>query len=104
MKDWKRVAVVSMTMLAAASSAGAADYETQTNKPVQQVLQPAVAAGPDFTVNNLVVADGYMYTFSVVSTYGTFNVTGIGALRKLEREIVAIGQLKNITRSEAFLK
>jgi hypothetical protein len=104
MTYWKRVTVVSMTMLAVASSAGAADYEKQTNKPVQQVLQPAAAAGADFKVNELVVADGYMYTFSVVSTYGTFNVTGIGALRKLEREIVAIGQLKKITRSEAFLK
>ena len=100
----KRLAVASMTMLAVASSAGAAGYETQTNKPVQQVLQPAAAAGPDFKVNELVVADGYMYTFTVVSTYGPFNVTGMGALRKLEREIAAIGQLKNITRSEAFLK
>jgi hypothetical protein len=31
-------------------------------------------------------------------------VTGTGALRKLEQEIWAIGQLKNITRSEAFGK
>jgi len=93
-----------MTVLAVASGAGAADYETQTNKPVSQALPPAVAAGPDFKVNDPVVADGYMYKFTVTSTYGPFEVTGTGALRKLEKEIWAIGQLKNVTRSEAFLK
>jgi len=104
MSYWKRVSMVCMIVLAVASAAGAADYETQTNKPVQQVLPAAVAAGPDYKVNDPVVADGYMYRFNVTSTYGPFDVTGTGALRKLEKEIWAIGQLKNVTRSEAFLK
>lgn len=104
MTYWKLAAVVSMTVLAAASSAGAADYETQTNKLAKQVLPAEVAAGPDYTVSDPVVADGYMYQFKVTSTYGPFDVTGTGGLRKLEREIWAIGQLKNVTRSDAFLK
>lgn len=104
MSCWKRVSMVCMIVLAVASAAGAADYETQTNKPVQQVLPAAVAAGPDYKVNDPVVADGYMYRFNVTSTYGPFDVTGTGALRKLEKEIWAIGQLKDVTRSEAFLK
>ncbi len=57
---------------------------------------------PDEQAGQPVVADGYMYRFTVTSTYGPFEVTGTGALRKLEHEIWAIGQLKNITRSEAF--
>jgi hypothetical protein len=93
-----------MTVLGVATSAGAADYETQTNKPVAQAIAPQSAAGPDFKVNDPVVADGYMYRFTVTSTHGAFDATGTGALRKLEHEIWAIGQLKNITRSEAFLK
>jgi hypothetical protein len=87
-----------------ASGSGAAEYETQTNKPVKDAIAPAIAAGPDYKVNDPVVADGYMYRFSVTSTYGPFDVTGTGALRKLAQEIWAIGQLKNITRSEAFTK
>jgi hypothetical protein len=63
-----------------------------------------MAPGPDFTVKDPVVADGYMYQFTVASTYGRFDVTGTGALRKLEHEIWAIGQLKQVTKSEAFLK
>src|SRR5262249_2096629 len=82
----------------------AAVYETQTNKPVKNTIAASLAAGPDYKVNDPVVADGYMYRFRVTSTYGPFQATGIGALQKLEQEIWAIGQLKNVTRSEAFLK
>ena len=104
MSYWKRVSMVCMIVLAAASAAGAADYETQTNKPASQALPSQLAAGPDYKVNDPVVAYGYMYRFTVTSTYGPFDVTGTGALRKLEHEIWAIGQLKNVTKSEAFLK
>ncbi len=104
MRNWKRLAVACMTVLASASGAGAAEYETQANKPVGQALTPAVAVGPDFTVKDPVVADGYMYRFTVTSPYGPFDVTGTGALRKVEHEIWAIGQLKQVTKSEAFLK
>src|SRR6266511_2098535 len=84
MRNWKRLAVVCMTVLASTSGAGATEYETQANKPVGQALTPAVAAGADFTVKDPVVADGYMYRFTVTSPYGPFDVTGTGALRKVE--------------------
>ena len=103
MKHWQRVSVVCGMALAAVSGAGAAEYERPANKAVGQALPAAMAAGPDYTVKNPVVADGYMYRFTVTSPYGPFDVTGTGALRKLEHEIWAIGQLKNVTKSEAFL-
>jgi hypothetical protein len=93
-----------MTVLAAAGGAGAADYETPKNRSVKDVLPAATAAGPDYTVTDPVVADGYMYQFKVKSPYAAFDVTGTGALCKLEREIWAIGQLKQVTKSDAFLK
>jgi len=104
MSNWTHRSLVYMTVLALVSVAGAADYETQTNKPVSQAIPPQLAAGQDFKVNDPVVADGYMYKFTVTSPYGPFNVTGTGALRKLEKEVVAIGELRKVTRSDAFLK
>jgi len=104
MRHVKPVLVACVIAAFAAGSSGAADYETQFNKPAKDAVPPTVATGPDFKVNDPVVADGYMYRFTVTSTYGPFNVTGTGALRKLEQEIWAIGQLKNVTKSEAFLK
>ena len=104
MRHWKPLSMACMTVLAAAAGVGAADYETPKNRSVKDVLPAAVAAGADYTVSDPVVADGYMYQFKVKSPYAVFDVTGTGALRKLEREIWAIGQLKQVTKSEAFLK
>jgi len=104
MRDGKLLMAAGVIGLLCAGSGAAADYETQKNKPVKDAIAPELAAGPDFKVNDPVVADGYMYHFSVTSTYGPFEATGIGALQKLEHEIWAIGQLKGVTRSEAFLK
>ena len=85
-------------------AAGAADYETPTNKNVTDVLPADLAKGPRYAVRDPVVADGYMYHYQVVSDFGPFEVTGTGALRKLAREIWAIGELRQITGSEVFLK
>jgi len=93
-----------MIVLAAAGAGAAAEYETPKNRLAKDVLPAAVAAGADYTVGDPVVSDGYMYQFKVKSPYVVFDVTGTGALRKLEREIWAIGQLKQVTKSEAFLK
>ena len=57
-----------MAVLAFASGAVAADYETQTNKPVSQAISSTLAAGPDFKVDDPVVADGYMYKFTVTGS------------------------------------
>jgi len=104
MRLWKYLSMMCIAVLAAAVGVGAADYETPKNRSVKDVLPAAVAAGADYTVSDPVVADGYMYQFKVKSPYAVFDVTGTGALRKLEREIWAIGQLKQVTKSEAFLK
>ena len=104
MRGGKLMAAAGVIGLLCAGSGTAEVYETQTNKPVKDAIAPPLATGVDFKVNDPVVADGYMYRFRVTSTYGAFQATGIGALQKLEHEIWAIGQLKGVTRSEAFLK
>lgn len=104
MRHSKLLSMAYMIVLAAASAAGAAEYETPKNRSAKDVLPAAQVAGPNYTVSDPVVADGYMYQFKVKSPYAVFDVTGTGALRKLEREIWAIGQLKQVTKSKAFLK
>ena len=103
-KCWRHVSTACMVVLAVVGGAGAAEYETPRNRTAKDVLPAAVAAGADYTVSDPVVADGYMYHFKVKSPYAVFDATGTGALRKLEHEIWAIGQLKQVTKSEAFLK
>lgn len=101
---WRQSLIVFAVALGAATAAPAADYDTPADRSVKEVLPPELAAGPGYAVTDPVLADGYMYTFKVTSTYGPFEVTGMGALRKLVREIWAIGQLRQITGSEVFVK
>jgi hypothetical protein len=91
-------------LLLSASLAATADYEQVSNQPVSSVLPANLAKGPDYTVKDPVVADGYMYHYRVDSTYGLFEAVGTGALRKLVHEIWAIGELKKVSNSEAFVK
>jgi hypothetical protein len=103
---WFRRQLVILPALAlalAAAGAGAAGYEAPANQRAADVLPAELAKGPQYAVRDPVVADGYMYHYTVDSDFGAFEVTGTSALRKLAREIWAIGQLRQITGSEAFL-
>ena len=105
MSYWKHVSMACMTVLAAAVGVGAADYETPKNRSVKDVLPAARRqAGADYTVSDPVVADGYMYQFKVKSPYAVFDVTGTGACASWSARSGAIGQLKQVTKSEAFLR
>jgi hypothetical protein len=101
---WVHVMVAVALVIVGGDVVGAADYETPTNRTAKQVLPAKNVSGPNFAVVDPVRADGYMYHFKVKSTYGLFQTSGVGALRKLEHEIWAIGQLQNVTGSDAFLK
>lgn len=92
-----------LALLLAAVSAGSAGYEVPGNQRAADVLPAALVKGPHYTVRDPVVPDGYMYHYTIDSDFGPFEVTGTSALRKLAREIWAIGQLREITGSEVFL-
>jgi hypothetical protein len=88
----------------AAGAANAAEYETPASRPAREAVPASLAGREDVRVADPVATDGYMYIFTVQSPYGEFKVTGIGALNKLAHEIWAIGELRQITRGEAFLE
>jgi len=104
MRQWRLLLLVCVTFASLTSEpVPAAAYEAPMDKAAKEVLPSQLAAGADYSVKDPVVADGYMYRFTVASAYGPYDVTGLGALRKLQREIWAIGELRKITGSEAFL-
>ena len=79
-----------------------ASYDQPATYPAAQVLPKELVRGPHYQTLSPVAADGYMYRMNVQSDYGPFEVTGIGALRKLVREIGAITKLREIKASKAF--
>ena len=101
---WRQTEIVSLlAVILVVGIAASADYESSSNRPIAEVLPAELAKGPFHTVKDPVVADGYMYHYQIESSFGPFETTGTGALRKLVHEIWAIAELRNITGSEAFL-
>jgi len=84
------------------SGMSAKKYETPGNRKVSDILQDNMIKGKNYRVRDKVVSYGYMNHFTVESDFGVFEVTGIGALRKLLKEIRAIAVLQRIEESEAF--
>ena len=97
------VGIVAGALIADASTA-TAQYEEPSSHPVGVVLPAALAKGADYTVKDPVVTDGYLYHYRLDSVHGPFEAVGTGALRKLVHEIWAIGELKQISASESFVK
>ncbi|MHB8069015.1 MAG: hypothetical protein ACYDIC_14085 [Desulfobaccales bacterium] len=92
-----------LTILLAGVVWGAIQYESPTNRRASEVLPSRLLSGPHFRVQDRVVADGYLFRFTVSSDYGTFLVGGKYGLRKLVREIQAISALRRVNQGQAVL-
>jgi hypothetical protein len=90
------VALVGLLTSARLLAPPVVSYETPDTLPKELVK------GPRWEVQSPVVSDGYFFRSKIKSEYGPFEVTGVGALRKLVVEIGAIAQLKEIKASKAF--
>ncbi|MEZ5832104.1 MAG: hypothetical protein R3D05_13080 [Dongiaceae bacterium] len=89
--------------LSACDAARAADeFEYGTSYKTASVLPASVISGNHYRIRDTVQSDGFMFTYTVDSDYGTFQVTGDYALQKLLNEIPIIASLEDISRTEAF--
>ena len=77
-------------------------YEYGSAHKTATVLPANVIAGSHYKIKDTVQSDGFMFTYTVDSDYGTYQVTGDYALQKLLNEFPVIESLKEISRTEAF--
>ncbi len=99
-----RTSIIALALLICAAVAVAADYEVPQNRQAKDVLPSTTLKGPDYRIADVVVLDGYSQRWTVTSDYAAFDVEGDSALRKLLKEIRAIGELKKVRNSKAFAK
>ena len=90
--------------LSLAMTVAAADYEAPRDRSAKELLPKAMLKGPSYKIRDVVATDGYTHRWKVDSDYGPFEADGDGALRKLIREIHAIGELRKVSKSSAFSK
>jgi hypothetical protein len=103
-QSWRAVfpaAVASLLLWTVAFAANAAQFEMPSSRKASEILPPELLVGPRYRIQEKVVSYGYMHHWAVGSDFGTFEVTGDGALRKLLREIRAIAALKEVSTAEA---
>jgi hypothetical protein len=104
LKVWVVLSVSLVLLLAMPCGVLCAGFETPHNLKASEILPKEIIKGEHYSIRDKVVSHGYMNHFTVDSDFGVFETTGNGALRKLLREIHAIGALRKITESEAFAK
>jgi hypothetical protein len=94
-----------MTTAALVNQAHAAEwFEVPGNRLVSEILPSEAIKGPHHRIRDKVVSYGYLHTYTVDSDFGTFEVMGDSALRKLLKEIRAISILRKIKGSEAVVE
>lgn len=98
----RRLICAALVFLAGGMPASAQDFEIGGNVSAAQILPAAALKGPHYTIADKVVSDGFLYTYTVESEFGTFRPTGNHALQKILSEIQVIAALKEVSRTEAF--
>jgi hypothetical protein len=96
------VMVCMMLSTAVPCTLHAKEFELPRDRKASEILPPEMIQGPYYRIQEKVASYGYMHQYTVDSQFGAFEVTGDAALRKLLKEIRAIGLLKQIGQTDAF--
>ncbi len=80
----------------------AAAYEQPTTLKASQVLPRELLSGPDFTVEEPVQCDGYLNTYTIRSTFGSFRATSTALLAIRIQEIRAMAAMQQVSGADEF--
>ncbi len=83
------------------SAALAAEVENGPVASARQLLGGA-AQGANYQVDDTVVSDGLLRSYSISTPYGQFTVHGDGFLAQRLRELAAVAVLERESKSDAF--
>jgi hypothetical protein len=79
-------------------------YEAPGTAKASALLEAKLLQGPHHKVAEEVDGSGYFYGFKIVSDYGEFEAIGRSLLLGRLREVEALTQLSEVSKSEVFLK
>lgn len=88
---------------AAAEAFAAKEIEPEVSlRSAADILPETLLSGPHHTVRNEVVARGFVHYYVIESPYGEFLAAGDDEVRKRIREIAAIADLRQLSKSEVI--
>jgi hypothetical protein len=101
-----RFLIATLTMLALLSTGAdagpATSFEAEPVLRAQDLVPPELLKGPGFKVDGQAPVKGFLAHFTIRSTYGTFEAHGIHMLQVRAREVVALGQLEEMSKTKQF--
>jgi hypothetical protein len=98
----RRSTLGSLSLLAFAAAAFATGFETAGKVPVARYLSPAQMAGPEWKVAPEAENDGAFNTYLVQSRFGTFEARGRSRVAVRGKEVAALVELEQVSKSEVF--
>lgn len=98
------LATATMLMVAGALTAVHAQsaFEAEPVFRAKDLVAPEMLKGPDHTVDDQVPVRGFFYRFTIRSTFGTFEAGGIHMLQIRVREVYALRQLDDMSKTKQF--
>lgn len=83
-------------------AAEAAGFEVPPVQSARDLLAPELVAGPEFTVEDAVYADGNTHIYTITSDFGTFHARGDDMLLEQLREIDALAAMREMSATAEF--
>lgn len=93
---------IATVLIAATLAGGPATALEQAPRSDAAALLGADAQGDNWTASPVVQSDGFVWIFTVNTSYGAFQVNGLRRMKDRAQELRALALLENMSRSEAF--
>ncbi len=77
-------------------------FEPEPVLKATDLVAPELLKGPHFSVDDRVPVKGFLARFTIRSDYGTFEAHGIHMLQIRVREVHALGQLEEMSKTKEF--
>jgi len=77
-------------------------FETEPVLKATDLVAPELLKGPHFTVDNRVPINGFLARFTIRSDYGTFDAHGIHMFQIRVKEVYALTQLDDMSKTKEF--
>jgi len=78
-------------------------YETPGEVGSADYLPAVLQAGPNHTVSDTAVSDGFQNTYTISSKFGQFEAIGMAALKTRVAEVDAMAYLEAVSRADVFV-
>ena len=93
------VLIMGTTAMTARAQSG---FETEPVLKAKDLVAPELLKGPHFTVDDRVPVKGFLAYFTIRSDYGTFEAHGIHMFQIRVKEVYALAQLDDMSKTKEF--